>query len=142
VLNVLSGFARANPQLLQEQRSAAEKHHLALFVHSGLLSKSANLPDIAPMFKGELGHIHAESSLHLNFSPADAKIIIERGWAERHRCAKTQPWWLGGSKHMWGIGNTFLIVYAPRSEEELQVLRILVRASAIWMTGEQEIVMP
>ena len=43
---------------------------------------------------------------------------------------------------MWGIGNSFLIVYAPRNEEELGVLKTLIKASAMWMTGEQLIVKP
>ena len=128
--------------MLQERVSHAEKHNLALFIHSSLLSKPVNLPEIAPIFNGELGHIHGDSSLHLYFSPADAKVIIEKGWAERHRCAKTQPWWLGGMKHMWGIGDTFLIVYAPRDDEELGVLKVLVRASAMWMSGEQQVFKP
>jgi hypothetical protein len=106
------------------------------------MSKPDNLPEIAPIFKGEIGHVHGESSLHLYFSPADAKIIIEKGWAERHRCSRTQPWWLGGIKAMFGIGDTFLIVYAPRNEAELEVLKTLIRASAMWMTGERQIVKP
>lgn len=43
---------------------------------------------------------------------------------------------------MWGIGSTFLIVYAPRSEDELEVLKTLIGASAMWMTGEQQVVKP
>ena len=107
-----------------------------------LLCKSDDLLQIAVVFSGELGDTHGESFLHLNFSRADAKIIIKKGWAERHLCARTQPWWLGGVNHMWGIGDNFLIVYAPRNEDELEVLKILVKASAQWMTGEQEVVKP
>ncbi|OCT53367.1 hypothetical protein CLCR_10510 [Cladophialophora carrionii] len=142
VLDIFSSFVKANPHLLQERLSHAEKHNLALFVHPSLMSKPDNLPEVAPIFKGEIGHVHGESSLHLYFSPADAKIIIEKGWAERHRCARTQPWWFGGIKAMWGIGDSFLIVYAPRNEAELDVLKTLIRASAMWMTGEQPIVKP
>lgn len=129
-----------NPKLLQQRVSGVEKHHNALFVHPSLLAKSAHLPEAATVSKGELGHIHGETSLHLYFSPADAKVIMQRGWAQRHRCARTQPWWLGGMNNMWNIGPTFLIVYAPRDEAEVDVLRTLIRASARFMTGEQDVV--
>jgi hypothetical protein len=106
------------------------------------MSRPDRLPEIAPIFKGELGHLHGESSLHFYFSPPDARVIIEKGWAGRHRLSKTQPWWLGGIKAMWGIGNSFLIVYAPRDADELDVLKTLIKASAVWMTGQQQIVKP
>jgi hypothetical protein len=131
-----------NPKLLQQRLSCFEKHHYALFLHPDLLTKPANIPETAVQSKGELGHIHGDTSLHLYFSHADAKVIIEKGWAERHRCARTQPWWFGNVKNMWKIGDTFLFVYAPRDEEELDVLRTLIRASATFMTGEQLVVEP
>ncbi|KAJ9608370.1 hypothetical protein H2200_007358 [Cladophialophora chaetospira] len=142
ILDLFSSFVEANPQLLEQRLSCAEKCSLALFAHPLLMAKPERLPEIAPIFKGELGHVHGESSLHLYFSPADARVIIEKGWAGRHRISRTQPWWYGGIKNMWGIGNSFLIVYAPRSEEELDVLKTLITASAMWMTGEQQIVKP
>lgn len=36
---------------------------------------------------------------------------------------------------MWNIGDTFLIVYAPRNDEEFDVLQTLIKASARFMTG-------
>lgn len=92
--------------------------------------------------KGELGHIHGDTSLHLYLSPEDAKVVIEKGWAQRHRLARTQPWWLGHKKFICGIGDTFLLIYAPRDESELRVLSTLIRASARFMTGSDDIVLP
>lgn len=43
---------------------------------------------------------------------------------------------------MFNIGDTFLIVYAPRDEQELDVLRTLIRASARYMTGDETVVEP
>jgi hypothetical protein len=139
---LLTSFADANPHLLQSRLSLAERHNMGLFVHPDLLSKPDQLPEIVPVFNGEVGHIHGESSLHLNFAPSDARVIIERGWGERHRSAKTQPWWLGGIKHMWGVGDTFLMVYAPRDEKELHIVETLIGASAAWMTGERDVEWP
>ncbi|OAG34459.1 hypothetical protein AYO21_11368 [Fonsecaea monophora] len=142
VLDMFSSFVQQNPNLLQQRVSVVEKHHYALFVHPSILAEPDNLPQIATVANGELGHIHGDTSLHLYFSPADAKILIQRGWAQRHRCARTQPWWFGGLKNMWGIGDTFLIVYAPRDQAELDVLCVLIKASIMFMTGEQDVIKP
>ncbi|KIW49072.1 hypothetical protein PV05_10786 [Exophiala xenobiotica] len=142
VTSLFTSVVMRNPTLLQQKLSSLEKHNIAIFVHSNLLSKPDNLPEVAVVSEGELGHIHGDASMHLYFSPADAKVIIEKGWAERHRCARTQPWWLGGKKYKWKIGESFLIVYAPRDEEELEVLQILIRASARFMTGDETVVAP
>ncbi|EXJ73002.1 uncharacterized protein A1O5_04151 [Cladophialophora psammophila CBS 110553] len=142
VLALFSSFVQSNPNLLQQRISVVEKHHYALFVHPSILAEPANTPEIATVANGELGHIHGDSSLHLYFSPADAKVLVERGWAQRHRCARTQPWWFGGLKNMWGIGDTFLIVYAPRNYEELDVLGTLIKASIMFMTGDRDVVKP
>lgn len=142
VLSLFSSIVLKNPNLLEQKLSSLEKHNIALFVHPNLLAKPDNLPEPAVVSKGELGHIHGDTSMHLYFSPADAKVIIEKGWGERHRCARTQPWWFGGKKYMFNIGDTFLIVYAPRDEQELDVLRTLIRASARYMTGDETVVEP
>lgn len=142
VLCLFTSVALNNPQLLQQRVSGFERHHFALFLHPSVLAKPSNLPETAIVSRGELGHIHSETSLHLYFSPADAKVIVEKGWAQRHRCARTQPWWFGGGKHMWKIGDTFLIVYAPRNEEELDVLATLIKASASFMSGEATVAAP
>lgn len=132
----------ANPNVLTQRISHAERHNQALFVDPNLRAKADNLPETVQISQGELGHVHGEASVHLYFSPADAKVIIERGWGERHRCAKTQPWWFGGARKTVGIGHTFLIIYAPRGEEELEILKTLISASATYMTGEHQIVKP
>lgn len=142
VLSLFASIVLKNPNLLEQKLSSLEKHNIALFVHPSLLSKPHNLPETSVMSKGELGHIHGDTSMHLYFSPADAKIIIEKGWAERHRSARTQPWWFGGKKYMFNIGDSFLIVYAPRDEHEFDVLRTLLRASARFMTNDETVVEP
>ncbi|KAL2410508.1 hypothetical protein ABEF95_012005 [Exophiala dermatitidis] len=142
ILSVFASLVKKNSGLLEQKLSVFEKHHIALFVHHDLLSKSKELPETAIRSKGELGHIHGEASVHLYFSPADAKVIVEKGWAERHRCARTQPWYFGWKKYMFGIGDTFLFVYVPRNDEELDVLKTLLWASARFMTGEKDIVAP
>ncbi|KAK4942772.1 hypothetical protein LTR10_017532 [Elasticomyces elasticus] len=135
-------FSQRPTAEMNAKLSSLEKHNIALFVHPSLLSKPHNLPETSVMSKGELGHIHGDTSMHLYFSPADAKVIIEKGWAERHRSARTQPWWFCGKKYMFNIGDSFLIVYAPRDEKEFDVLRTLLRASARFMTADETVLEP
>lgn len=130
-----------NPDFLEQRLSSLEKHHSALFVHPSLFENGSVLPETATATKGEIGHIHGESSLHLYLSPADARVVIEKGWAQRHRLARTQPWWYPGKKKfVCGIGDTFLLIYAPRDDAELRVLNVLLRASARFMTGREDII--
>jgi len=142
VLSLFISVVHNNPSVLEQKVSSFEKHHLALFVHPSVLANSSKVSDVVIASRGELGHIHGDTSLHLYLSPQDAKVAIEKGWAQRHRLARTQPWWLGGKKFICGIGDTFLLIYAPRDEAELDVLRTLIRASARFMTGVEHIVSP
>ncbi|KIV88151.1 hypothetical protein PV10_09075 [Exophiala mesophila] len=141
IIGLLTASVMNNPNFLQQRVSSLEKHHSALFVHPSLLHQKRNLPQTATATKGEIGHIHGDSSLHLYLSPADARVVIEKGWAQRHRLARTQPWWYPGRKRfVCGIGDTFLMIYAPRDDMELRVLDILIRASARFMTGQEDII--
>jgi len=59
-----------------------------------LLDASKGHP-LAQISQGEIAHIHpADGSLHMIFSPSDAKQVIEQGWGERHPLggfAEVQP---------------------------------------------------
>jgi len=69
----------------------------------------------------EVFHLHnSEGSSHGIFSKADAKIIIEKGWGERHG--------LGG--RAMGIPKTYLMIYAPRNNKEVDVVCKLAKAAA------------
>jgi hypothetical protein len=139
VLALFSAFVAANPKVLEQRLSQVEKHNYALCLHPEVVGKATDLPEIVRKCYGELGHIHCDTSLHLYFSPADAKVVIEKGWAQRHRCARRQVW---GAENMFGIGITFLIVYAPRNAAELEVLATLIRVSAAFISGGRDIARP
>ena len=130
-------IVKQNPDTLETKISGLEKHHPALYL------KDTSSPDIAKeafLSKGEIGHVHEELSLHLYFSAADAKEIIDKGWAERHPLAQRKPWgYPSRGEYPFGLGSTFLLVYGPRDFIELQVLKMMLRASARYMTGRQEV---
>ncbi|MCJ1431377.1 hypothetical protein MMC27_000729 [Xylographa pallens] len=74
----------------------------------------------------EIVHLHTtEASMHLTLHPSDAALVIARGWGERHPLAGRGPW----------VPKGFMMVYAPRSMEELDVMTDIIKASGWWVGG-------
>ncbi|CRK42834.1 hypothetical protein BN1723_005443 [Verticillium longisporum] len=108
VSNLFENAASENPDILEKRVSSYERHHDALFVAQKLLNESTmHLPKAVSMAKGELGHHHEDSSMHLYLSPADARQVIEKGWGERHRLSVPTHTWF---RHIYGIGDTYLMI--------------------------------
>ena len=63
----------------------------------------------------EFAHLHADGSWHLVVDEALVQTILDAGWGERH------PW--------YDRGVLEVLVYAPRNEEELEIVQQLVVAS-------------
>lgn len=113
-------LARENIHL-EEGTSCFEKHGTGLF---------SNFPKRRTC-RGEICHAHpSDGSLHLTLHPADAKTMLEAGWGERHPLAK------GGWFEKFVPGG-FVMIYAPRDEQELEVVMELIRAAAWWVGGEE-----
>ena len=131
-------MVETHPKLLETKRSLYEKHHDAIFVHSDLLSDpNSAIPATARISRGEIGHIHHDASVHLYFSPADAKVLIEKNWAERHRLARTKPFL--GKVNMFGVAGTYLMIYGPRDEGELEIMKTILENSVKFMTGSEDL---
>lgn len=86
-------------------------------------STKANLPR-GPV---EICHAHPEASSHMQFSLGDAYWVVKAGWGERHL--------LAGSTAA-GVPPTYLIVYAPRDDNELKVWKELVMAAVRFSVDE------
>lgn len=90
-----------------------------------------NLPGRDPSAKDrilgdEIAHVHpAENSLHVWLSPPDAKEVIENGWGERFPLSA-----MGMCHRSW------IMVYAPRSAEEVDVVEEVVKAGVGFLTGK------
>ncbi|KAG4429586.1 hypothetical protein IFR05_014935 [Cadophora sp. M221] len=131
-------MVKNHPKLLETKRSLYEKHHDAIFVQSNLLQDpNSSIPASARISRGEIGHIHHDASVHLYFSPADAKVLIEKNWAERHRLARTKPFL--GRVNMFGVAGTYLMIYGPRDEGELETMKTILENSVKFMTGVEQI---
>lgn len=131
-------MVKTHPNLLETKKSLYEKHHDAIFVQSSLLQDPiSSIPATARISRGEIGHIHHDASVHLYFSPADAKVLIEKNWAERHRLARTKPFI--GMVNMFGVAGTYSMIYGPRDERELETMKVILENSVKFMTGVEEI---
>lgn len=114
---------------LYTDTSCFEKHSVGIFVAERLRSRVT--------CNGEVCHAHpSDGSLHLSLHPADVKVVLEKGWGQRHPIAREKSWW-------WRLLRTgrrvlppgFVMVYAPRDEKELRVVIEIVRAAVCWVSG-------
>lgn len=117
-------IATANSDVLYEATSCFEKHSTGLFTNSALLIKQ-------PTCNGEVCHSHSiDGSMHLTLHPADVKMVLERGWGERHPLAIEDGWWKGRF-----VPAGFVMIYAPRNMEELECVVRIIQAASWWVNG-------
>ncbi|ORY09107.1 hypothetical protein BCR34DRAFT_384168 [Clohesyomyces aquaticus] len=115
----LQSLSRDPTNALTERTSCFEKHSSGLF---------AKVP-ITRTCGGEICHAHpSDGSMHLTLHPADAKIVLEAGWGERHPLAK------GGWFRRF-VPREFVLVYAPREEREVETVVKVVEAAVWWVSG-------
>ncbi|KAI1325775.1 hypothetical protein F5Y16DRAFT_377147 [Xylariaceae sp. FL0255] len=87
-------------------------------------------------FGGELFHVHlSEATVHASVHIDDARVIIENGWGERHPFA-TASWAWRMYWHWWKqirlpVPLGLVILYAPRHQGEVNVIREVIRA-CVW----------
>ncbi|MBY6364604.1 luciferase domain-containing protein [Rhodococcoides corynebacterioides] len=110
--------AAASRSWVDWRRSGFENHHDALTA----LTPRTHI-DTTRRTRGEIAHIHpSDGSMHMVFSGRDAAQILDKGWGERHGLAGRGP-----------LPITYLLIYAPRSADELRVVAILLDASLAYM---------
>lgn len=78
---------------------------------------------------GEVCHAHpSDGSIHLTLHPTDAAIVLQQAWGERH------PLSSGGWLTRF-VPPGFVMVYAPRTQEEVDVVMEIVKAAVWWVGG-------
>ncbi|KAI9041959.1 uncharacterized protein KD926_006296 [Aspergillus affinis] len=130
----------ANPQKYILGTSCFEKHSTGIFA-SSCTTTTPSTPSVEEKHRrttcnGEICHSHPiDGSLHLTLHPADVRVLIERGWGQRHPLAweETARRWLCGTRF---VPAGFVMVYAPRDEDEVRVVMEVVRAAGWWVSGE------
>jgi hypothetical protein len=127
--------------LLAAVAEIAAKHSAHVVVRTSVLEKAgealliadhiATPHSIAAKTKREIAHVHAgagsgEYSMHMCLSPVDCKEVIMKKWGERMT--------LAGSF----VPHEYLIIYTPRTKEEVEVVKSIVNAAVLFMTGDPE----
>lgn len=75
----------------------------------------------------EFAHFHPapDGSMHLGLPVEDARYVIEKGWGELHPVAK-----------MGYLPTNFIMLYAPRNEEEILIAQKIIYRSYQFARGE------
>ncbi|MCJ1338246.1 hypothetical protein MMC09_003532 [Bachmanniomyces sp. S44760] len=153
----LKALATANSDFLHTGVSFFEKHGLALFFgpkrdQSPSHISSTGATSMATACRGpptpaanqqitlpktvphtEIVHLHGtEASMHMTLHPSDAALVISRGWGERHLLAGQGLF----GRWLW-VPRGFVLVYAPRSEEDVETLMKIVKAAGWWIGGRE-----
>jgi hypothetical protein len=79
------------------------------------------------MIGREFAHIHPvpDGSLHAAPPPEVAEEAVEKGWAEQHPVAR-----------LGYIPENVVMIYAPRNEQELEIVLGLVEESRRYAAGD------
>lgn len=79
------------------------------------------------MIGREFAHIHPlpDGSLHAALPPETAEEAVEKGWAEQHPVAR-----------LGYIPGNVVMIYAPRDEQELEIVLGLVEESRRYAAGD------
>ena len=117
----ITRIAKANPQTLELGPSKLEGGAPALFIREEIYTPNHSSTRSSPR---EVFHVHceAEGSCHAILSAADAKLVLEKGWGERH----------GLSGRGLGVPLGYVMIFAPRSVEEVKIIGMVARAAACY----------
>ena len=97
---------------------------------SWILGESLDTDEKGDLTAGsEFGHQHRNEvgSMHLNLPAAASQIVLEKGWAVLHPLSAV----IHGSRAV-----DYLLVYAPRDNEDLKIVWLIVQASYAFARGE------
>ncbi len=113
LINLFDRMVQQHGSLVAYARSHYEKRHpaITLKAYKGKLSEPS---------RGEIAHIHpSDSSMHMILSASDAAAAMQMGWAQRHGLAGLAV----------GLPETYVMIYAPRNEQDLTVVEELLNAA-------------
>lgn len=70
--------------------------------------------------------------MHMTLHPTDAKLVLEQRWGERHPLAR-------GHRLAYFVPESFLMVYAPHNDSDIDVLMEIVKAGVWFVSGKGNI---
>ena len=115
----LSQIVNSNPHALELGPSQIEGGSPALFISPENFNSNHDSYSLAPR---EIFHSHceAEGSSHAILSAADAMLVLDKGWGERHAL----------SGKAFGPPLGYVMIFAPRSMRDVEIVGIVARAAA------------
>jgi hypothetical protein len=118
--------------LVEIRQSLFERQHTALFV-----SKARQWHSIATQTRGEISHVHSglDGSIHVVLHPRDCKAVMDAGWGQRHALDGVEL--MEKAIGAW-LPVTYLLIYAPRDEAEIEVAMDIVKAGIGFMAGTRD----
>ncbi|KAI9171546.1 hypothetical protein HJFPF1_01032 [Paramyrothecium foliicola] len=123
VRHAMESLGRKSPEKFSTERSCIEKHGLALFARHPIQTRC----------QGEICHVHdSEYSMHMALHPDDIEEVLNKGWGQRHPLGWS---WRGITMP---VSPHFVMIYAPRDEQELQTICRIIQA-AVWYTLAEDI---
>jgi hypothetical protein len=82
--------------------------------------------------KGEIAHLHSnDGSFHMILHPADAKLLIDKQWAEKFPL-------VGVNLYVVVVPDTYLLVYAPQNDNELKLWKKILHAAIDYNRNKQK----
>ncbi|UGT38827.1 DUF5519 family protein [Nocardia yamanashiensis] len=79
-----------------------------------------------PQWDSEFVHLHPDGSVHVILPPDDVAEILEKHWGEPH------PYY---GQHRGSHSVDAVLVYAPRTADELKIVEQIVGAAYEYATG-------
>lgn len=133
---VFESFARRNHHLVKLARSNLERHADGIFLADHLPASG-----LARTMQGEIAHVHFgnDHSLHMVLAPADCIKIIEAGWGQRHAFSGSSAMAFLSLGTRPDIPAEYLLIYAPRTEAEIETVMQILSASVKFMTGREDV---
>jgi len=115
----------ANPTLVEMAASPHEKVHPGIIIHPSIPSPHK----VAEKSLREIAHLHPvkDYSIHATLAPQDCKVVIERGWGERHPLSSII------------LPKEYVLIYTPRDEEELEVVERIIIAAIGYNTNTRDV---
>lgn len=121
------------PTLIVSQTSKYERHADALWVNDAHLACA-----LGEGYSREITHIHQNTdySAHVIVAPRDATKILQSAYGQLHGWAGVKPF---GKKL---LPKQYVLLYAPRNDEEVELLLGIVKASIGYMTETESMMLP
>ncbi|KAK6070841.1 hypothetical protein SCUP515_08242 [Seiridium cupressi] len=118
---IVTSLAAAHPDIFEVKPSHTEgKTTEGLYARRDL--KTLNPIARDNILDHEIGHAHpADDSLHVWLSDRDAAEVVEKAWGQRFCLPFVKRGWV--------------MVYAPRNLEEVEIVENIVKAAATFITG-------